>query len=411
MSSDDKIADPIESSCRLLATNVVLQVHKSHFNRVVDFLPEAFNDNSLQIIDTIKSVRGSKTCSLVFLNIANVNDFSERLAKYSFIYQAINKTYVLMSNRTLLHDSYHDKSIGADLRIILEKEVEERAELPKMVVKIDTFPPRIKQKTITDLDDDLAKSAVQDVIDIAPTNHNHTMSVILIERGHNDPNPSILVGIAPSDCTVTSCNTKTNGSNDDDVCRAYHKLAEAFERYQNCYKNNGWPFHTSEARLKRKSSSIIAVDCGAAPGGWSKYLIEQTACDEVHSIDPGKLSDSVCPYVNHLQMNGQDAIPELNDMLKKQESFVSIWVSDMCVHEITQQVDMILLAKSTGILESKTAFVLTIKCNIGHAKQRHDELTRKEVARLEEAGAYDMLVVHLFSNRIGERTLIGFLET
>ena len=410
MSSEDT-ADPIESSCGLLATNVVLQVHKSHFDRMLDFLQEAFDDHSLQIIDTIKSVKGSKTCSLMFLDIGNVRDFSERLAKYPFIYQALNKSYVIASNRILLHNSYQVKSIGEDLRVFLEKEMEGNAEILKMIVKIDTFPPRIKQKVVTDLDDNLVVTAVQDVIDIAPMNHTHTLSVILIDRGHNNQNPSILVGISPSDWSVPSIHMKKNESSDD-ICRAHHKLAEAFERYKNCYKNNGWPFHkTNSAGMKRKSPYIIGVDCGASPGGWSKYLIEQTTCDEVYSIDPGELSDSVRPYVNHLQMTGQDAIPILNDILKKQETLVSIWVSDMCVHEMTQQVDMILLAKSTGMLQSKTAFVMTIKCNIGHAKERHDDLTRKEVARLKEAGAYDMLVVHLFSNRVGERTVIGFLET
>lgn len=83
----------------------------------------------------------------------------------------------------------------------------------------------------------------------------------------------------------------------------------------------------------------------------------------------------------------------------------------MCIHDVEKQVDMFLRAKAEGLFRlDQVAFVLTIKCNIGHAKERFDELTAKEVARLVEAGGYDLVTLHLFSNRIGERTVMGFIK-
>ncbi|KAL7469675.1 hypothetical protein ACHAXS_009929 [Conticribra weissflogii] len=221
----------------------------------------------------------------------------------------------------------------------------------------------------------------------------------------------------------------------DDVCRAYFKLKEAFERYTlspndkshtsttktiSCGKKTfDWPFPRLAAGSKRKSTrqtQIIGVDCGSAPGGWTKYLMERTACTEIFSIDPGEMAESISSLsgVHHLKMTAAEAIPEIAEKLAPRQKCddnygVAIWVSDMCVHELTKQVDIFLLAKNAGIFCPGMAFVLTIKCNVGHAKERFDEITRKEVERLEYVGAYGLKTFHLFSNRNGERTVMGFI--
>ena len=82
----------------------------------------------------------------------------------------------------------------------------------------------------------------------------------------------------------------------------------------------------------------------------------------------------------------------------------------MCVHDIPKQVNMFLRAYEAKSFEPDAAFVLTIKCNVGHAKERFDQLAEEQADRLRNRGAYDMQMIHLFSNRIGERTIVGFIK-
>lgn len=397
----------MQDTAELIEANVVLQVHKSHFSRMEDFISDTFTQ--VKIIATVKSA--SKTCSLMFLSVDDINAFSFHLGKLKFVYQALNKSYVLTSSKSLLHLS-DDKTIGCRLRQVLQNE-RARGSTPSsnMVVKIDAFPPKNQSIVVTSILEDLEKSNIpHDQLDISPKNHTHTLSIIQFTKEQNDVCAFYLVGVAPFEYTIPLVH-KAKDTNDD-VCRAYYKLAEAFERYRHCHKSNGWPFRNISSGTKRKKSPILGIDCGAAPGGWTKYLIESAACDEVYSIDPGKLSESIIthPNVTHLQMTGQEALPKLSQVLTKRGALISIWVSDMCVHEVSKQVDMFLLAKSRGLFETNAAFVLTIKCNVGHAKERFNELTQKEVDRLKVAGAYDIMVVHLFSNRKGERTVVGFIK-
>lgn len=148
-------------------------------------------------------------------------------------------------------------------------------------------------------------------------------------------------------------------------------------------------------------------------GGWTKYLLEKTHCDEVYAIDPGKMDSLVTSssYAHHLQMTAQNAIPQLRDILTHRKAKVSIWVSDMCVQDVGKQVDIFLLAMEDQVVGSGTGFVLTIKCNVGHAKERFDEMANAEAARLkEQVDVMSVEILHLFSNRIGERTIIGCLK-
>ena len=56
------------------------------------------------------------------------------------------------------------------------------------------------------------------------------------------------------------------------------------------------------------------------------------------------------------------------------------------------------------------AFVLMIKCYLHrHGKRDSIGWAEGQVERLQEAGAYGMEVVHLFSNRIGARIIVGFI--
>mmetsp|Transcript_11517 Transcript_11517/g.14555 ORF Transcript_11517/g.14555 Transcript_11517/m.14555 type:complete len:96 (+) Transcript_11517:828-1115(+) len=93
---------------------------------------------------------------------------------------------------------------------------------------------------------------------------------------------------------------------------------------------------------------------------------------------------------------------------------VDIWVSDMCLHQMSEQVDLMLQAKEVGIIGEGTFFVLTLKCNMGHSREAFDEQVATQCDRLLSLGnsggvVRDLQTIHLFSNRGGERTILGYL--
>ena len=118
------------------------------------------------------------------------------------------------------------------------------------------------------------------------------------------------------------------------------------------------------------------------------------------------------PNVHHMKMKGAEAIPKLRDILAQKDELVSLWVSDMCVHEVPQQVDTFLIAFRGGLFRPDAAFCLTIKCGgVGHTSKRFDALAETEANRLQkDAGAYGVSIMHLFNNRLGERTLCGYIK-
>jgi 23S rRNA U2552 (ribose-2'-O)-methylase RlmE/FtsJ len=322
---------------------------------------------------------------------------------------------------------------------------------------------------------------------------------------------TFLVGV--TNCIIPqkiySSKVSASMNNDDDtiICRAYCKLEEVFHRWWHCTDDDGnvddenivtttkkpFPFltqisfgergvvaETTKRRLiindyqeednreggenKTTGSPLIAVDCGSAPGGWTKFLTEHTCCfDVIYSIDPAEMDKRVSslPVVEHLQMTSEDAISHLCHILSSSPSSpccdgegqnslaeddnnerdctggpvtnntmttvvqqqqqgegvnrnkckkISLWVSDMCLHEYTNQVDTLLRVRDMGMTMNNCAFVVTLKfCNAGHGRGRYDELAIDEACRLQVAGAMDVKVMHLFSNRLSERTLVGFI--
>lgn len=138
----------------MMKANVVLQVHKSHLTRMEDFVRSFLTrDDRVEIVSTERSA--SKTCSLMFLSIKDVKAFSERLTKLPFVFQALNKSYVLISSRSCL-DSIDEKTIGGRLRALLQRERENAQS--RMVVKVDAFPPKIQRTVVTSLLEDLEKN-------------------------------------------------------------------------------------------------------------------------------------------------------------------------------------------------------------------------------------------------------------
>jgi hypothetical protein len=83
----------------------------------------------------------------------------------------------------------------------------------------------------------------------------------------------------------------------------------------------------------------------------------------------------------------------------------------MCLADPKEQVDHLVRAKEKGILADGAIFVLTLKFNMGHSKETFDRYAEEELTRVsKELKVHNLRLYHLFSNRKGERTVIGNLQ-
>jgi FtsJ-like methyltransferase len=190
----------------------------------------------------------------------------------------------------------------------------------------------------------------------------------------------------------------------DHVCRAYHKLKEAWERYK----------FDPPSYQECASSCLVAIDCGAAPGGWSEFLLQKIRCSRVFAVDPAQLSENLSQdeRLRYISMKIQDALPLIRQELLGSRSPVSIWVCDMNCRELSFPIDCLLEARRLGLVGAGTFFVLTLKLVKGHTVTTFEMLVQKQVQRLlnglEDCRFEKVQVLHLFSNRIRERTVMGY---
>jgi len=216
--------------------------------------------------------------------------------------------------------------------------------------------------------------------------------------------------------TTPEDSNATDSEDEKSISRAYWKLQEAWERYK--YE----PPSLAES-IPSDREPMWALDCGAAPGGWTKFLFRPGIVDRIYAIDPGKLSlevlpgldeanQSPSPIVRYIDTTIQKALPDLASELKasndRKNPFLDIWVSDMCCKDMSGQIDCFLQARTEGVVGPGTFFVLTLKCIVGYSATAFDHQAMDQVERLDGISK-DVHVVHLFSNRSSERTVIGYL--
>lgn len=289
-----------------------------------------------------------------------------------------------MHDSSLLCDNPHVKRALNHVCVVTNQHISESEIVTKALdlisnlcnarVRVQTFPAHLQPNLTASLD-------CEENIIMTPTDYTHVLSLIKV-------NESVcFMGLVEAVNFVCIANKDCN-SRKEVMPRAYYKLQEAFERFSG----------DTDSLLRNK----VALDCGAAPGGWTQYLMEQ-GCRNVYSVDPGDLLPSVLGIngVEHLQMKLQDAIPKLPP------NSIDIFVSDMCLHEMEAQVDMLFEAKP--LLKPNVFFVVTLKCVAGHSDSSYDSQVQKVVSRLDDV-AFGVKTMHLFVNRSRERTVMGYLR-
>ena len=363
----------------------------------------------------------SKNVSLLFLSCGDPTSLARNICRNPLLARAVNKSYIVQSG-LLEGNLATEEGCNAFSNILFDKILTQAKDQDcNMILRMQVFPPKHQSRLLQSLDqvvydDDSSKNASRQVT-IDPTEFTHMLSVVEVyqykgrgwESQQHDPNNRLyMFGISPAslDLDVVDTNTIIAEDGSDDVNRAYYKLKEAIEMYKDLH-----------GELHQDLYQSIALDCGSAPGGWTKYLIEHFHCKTVFSIDPGVLSPSVSKLKEtcHMQMKIQDALPILlqeENEAAAAKGQIKIWVSDMCLHDMEEQATLLLLAKKKGLLAPNALFVLTLKCLFGHSKSAYDAQVRTVVDKF--CGASTNLdsveIFHLFSNRSGERTVIGYIN-
>lgn len=350
--------------------------------------------------------------SLLFLSSSDPTELALRLHHDPIIARALKKCYVVNKKAVeveLSEEEGNEKAIHDALTVDTDKQGVSESKNEEVSYRLHAFPPSIQSNLLTaigKINTDRAKDASSpQSITLNPRTFTDVLSVVQVYtyKGRGNllkevkENGVVMSGVSPS---FVPENLNVGNEEDSAVNRAYFKLQEAMGRYYRDFNDTTESiFHDS-----------IALDCGAAPGGWSKFLADDMKCKMVYSVDPGKMTIDLA-NVDHLQMKIQDAIP----IIKERNTKIKIFVSDMCLHEMEAQLDFLLLAREEGILEAETFFVLTLKVTGGYSKAYFDGEAKKVMDALHaktDIGirTRDTVTYHLFSNRNGERTIMGYIQ-
>ena len=365
-------------------------------------------------------------------------------------------------------------------------------------VRVQTFPPSAAARLV---------AALAGVAELAPARHELLVSLVELAdgcrcgvaastafTGHMPARASL----ASKDMGIGDEGAGGNGGGGDnvdtEVCRAERKLWEALRRYEGprvppapvvapsshllrrlllaprrsddsdandggsltggagCAEGAGCAGDGADSEDKRVSR-FVALDCGAAPGGWTK-LLSRCGCF-VFAVDPAQLAPAVAalPTVEHWRHTLQAALAlpraaGLSVAVAREAAAcgrggkgegegegegdgegegegegggLDVWASDMC-QEMEQQVEMLTAARAEGLLrgggsggggggggQRGTLVVLTLKCRRGHSAAAFDAQAAQQTERLCPI-LEDVSVLHLFANRDGERTVVGYVR-
>ena len=227
-------------------------------------------------------------------------------------------------------------------------------------------------------------------------------------------------GVAADDATSASSAERVAPK----ICRANEKLAEAFHR-------NAEVLYAAAAG----ASPCVAIDIGAAPGGWTHFLAESVVGTGGHVIamDPAKLDAEVIahPRVTHIAARLEDGLEQVRVTLNAQGADNGIRIVT-CDANFRPAVGARALLTVEPLLAEGALCVLTMKNFVGAEQPFRDDI----VAALEQLAAgeapametssekgiggaeylskpvkaqraFELVhIVHLFANQSRERTAI-----
>ena len=157
----------------------------------------------------------------------------------------------------------------------------------------------------------------------------------------------------------------------------------------------------------------------SAPGGWTKCLADSGVFTDIFSVDPAELTipstlmaTEEGGVVTHLRMKAQESIKKLSSS----GVVADVLVSDMCLHSMEDQCEILASALKAGVLRRKgrhvrgSFVVLTLKCTKGHSKASFDTQTNAQVELLKKSGVLEDVKCFTSWQIKGERTVAGFVQ-
>lgn len=163
---------------------------------------------------------------------------------------------------------------------------------------------------------------------------------------------------------------------EDTISRAEFKLMEALEAYPIIFTKNS-----------------VALDLGAAPGGWTKILLENGL--RVVAVDSVQLSPVLQANENVEFFNGR--VREYIKTIKKSNKMFDIIVNDMSMN-ITSSINFILSLKNH--LHDKGYIIITLKLT------KDDVLNKIKEAVRRISTEYNIVFIKQFFHNRSEITLI-----
>jgi len=189
--------------------------------------------------------------------------------------------------------------------------------------------------------------------------------------------------------------------------RAELKLAEAFQLLTPAEENFIFP---------KSRSELLAVDVGAAPGGWTGYLATLTKSrTSIVAIDPAELEEGVAdrPNVVHLKHKAQDVAGGMLDQAAtrlvgqnwKESYRLLVCDANLDVRNTLKE----LVLPLTGDLLPGGLLILTLKLKRRTGVEGVQRKVDQARELLEEAGfaSESIRTVWLFGNSKNERTMFA----
>ncbi|KAK8814299.1 hypothetical protein WA158_008161 [Blastocystis sp. Blastoise] len=324
--------------------NIAFQTTASHVKRFEEYIQES--TSGLKYVGTIRFGTNRKCEHLIFGRAINPREEFENYSKDENIARTLRRIYIIDKFVNTIEDLWKDLSVYYEKQVIDDHK--------KIGVRIQAMPQQFQQDLFT-----------------------MEIPVSSIELKANEFDSLLHIYLFVGRLADQVYDEQL-------ISRAYYKIKEASSRTHLLFIPN-----------------TVAVDLGAAPGGWSKFLVDQGLY--VYSIDPSPLSPilSSSSHVTHIPETIEQCFP----LLEQQ----NVHINGCLVCDIntgpSKAVEYIYLFQNH--MENGAYLIFTFKNFVG----TEDAYEKEIPAVIEKLNIFchnnDGRMIHLFANGIKERTYIN----
>ena len=320
--------------------NFFIQCDHATVDRLLSYIPATLSRKSFSSL--------SSTRDRIIAAWTDLNDFESKILADKFLGAAIRRVYPMRTNDTIVHISHPSlfESVSSALTYLSNT----------CKLRVQVFPKHLTGAVL--------KRVETGRVTCDPREFNTVLNVVLAD--------------AVFHTSLVSRNfISSQVGSPHSICRAESKIEEALTR-------RGWNLNGTR----------LAVDVGAAPGGWSNYLASLVT--QVIAVDKG---DVICQSerVIHLRMSGDTAIAQLAESGERIDFFC-------CDANIQPETTLSIFKNACQIFRGR--FVLTLK-NTYRLKKDWEASVEGVMYQLASSGCTEVQLDHLLSNTQLEITVSG----